>query len=87
MLGPDCWGWSPSAMTGGGSLVRQSPALCGALSLLRAGEAPSSYCPGLGWVLLPGGTQFFKVSGAGQGYDPHLQYIASADLLVMPLQY
>ena len=54
--GSCCWGWSPGAMTGGGSLVRQSPALCGALSLLRAGEAPSSYCPGWGWVLLPGGT-------------------------------
>ena len=45
-------------MTGGGSLVRQSPALCGALSFLRAGEA-LHYCPGWGWVLLPGGTQFF----------------------------
>ena len=73
-------------MTGGGTLVLQSPALCGALSFLRAGEALHC-CPGWGWVLLPGGTQFFKVSGAGQGYDPHLQYIASADLLVMPLQY
>ena len=54
--GPCCWGWSPGAMTGGGSSVLQSPALCGALSFLRAGEAPSSYCPGWGWVLLPGGT-------------------------------
>lgn len=57
--GSCCWGWSPGAMTGGGSSVLQSPALCGALSFLRAGEAPSSYCPGWGWVLLPGGTQFF----------------------------
>lgn len=74
-------------MTGGGTLVRQSPALCGALSLLRAGEAPSSYCPGWGWVLLPGGTKFFKVSGDGQIYGQHLQYTASADLLVTPQQY
>ena len=50
--GSCCWGWSPGAMTGGGSSVRQSPALCGALSFLRAGQAPSSYCPGWGWVLL-----------------------------------
>ena len=55
--GSCCWGWSPGAMTGGGSLVRQSPALCGALSFLRDGEALHC-CPGWGWVLLPGGTKF-----------------------------
>ena len=55
--GSCCWGWSPGAMTGGGSLVLQSPALCGALSFLRAGEALHC-CPGWGWVLLPGGTKF-----------------------------
>ena len=54
--GSCCWGWSPGAMTGGGTLVLQSPALCGALSFLRAGEALHC-CPGWGWVLLLGGTE------------------------------
>ena len=84
--GSCCWGWSPGAMTGGGTLVLQSPALCGALSFLRAGEALHC-CPGWGWVLLLGGTKFFKVSGDGQIYGQHLQYTASADLLVTPQQY